>query len=212
MPSLALARRLGRSSTDAAGQRLRPALCGSFLTELPAQLAAKIFYNAPKARVSDDWVRLVNELSFLRSLSFSPPGLKSTDLIPDVAIGPSKGHLLITDRYPKFLRHQLIELGYLKSAHSSTSDSVVFNAHPRLTGKLSSDRLVGYSNVDGFGAATPGKLPVINVCPGFRNGILPQATKASGLQHPSPPRACSRTNSWEDLRKSTVRLTYRAAR
>ena len=38
-----------------------------------------------------------------------------------------KGHLLITDRYPKFVRHQLVELGYLKSAHSVTADSVAFN-------------------------------------------------------------------------------------
>ncbi len=49
---------------------------------------------------------------------------------------PRKGHLLITDRYPGFLRHQLIELGYLKSAHSQTADSVAFNAQPRLTSQI----------------------------------------------------------------------------
>ena len=47
-----------------------------------------------------------------------------------------KGHLLITDRYPRFLRHQLVELGYLKSAHSVTADSVAFNIQPRKTGQL----------------------------------------------------------------------------
>jgi glycine/D-amino acid oxidase-like deaminating enzyme len=47
-----------------------------------------------------------------------------------------KGHLLITDRYPGFVRHQLVELGYLKSAHSVSSDSVAFNVQPRQTGQI----------------------------------------------------------------------------
>jgi glycine/D-amino acid oxidase-like deaminating enzyme len=47
-----------------------------------------------------------------------------------------KGHLAITDRYPGLVRHQLIELGYLKSAHSLASDSVAFNVQPRATGQI----------------------------------------------------------------------------
>jgi glycine/D-amino acid oxidase-like deaminating enzyme len=47
-----------------------------------------------------------------------------------------KGHLVITDRYPGFVRHQLVELGYLKSAHSTSSDSVAFNIQPRITGQM----------------------------------------------------------------------------
>ena len=43
---------------------------------------------------------------------------------------------MITDRYPGFLRHQLVELGYLKSAHSVSSDSVAFNVQPRRTGQI----------------------------------------------------------------------------
>jgi glycine/D-amino acid oxidase-like deaminating enzyme len=54
---------------------------------------------------------------------------------------PRKGHLIITDRYPGFVRHQLVELGYLKSAHQSTGSSVAFNAQPRPTGQV----LVGSS-------------------------------------------------------------------
>jgi glycine/D-amino acid oxidase-like deaminating enzyme len=53
-----------------------------------------------------------------------------------VEVRKRKGHLLITDRYPGFLRHQLVELGYLKSAHSVTSDSVAFNVQPRITGQI----------------------------------------------------------------------------
>jgi D-hydroxyproline dehydrogenase subunit beta len=57
-------------------------------------------------------------------------------LLPTLPIRKRKGHLLITDRYPGFLHHQLVELGYLKSAHSVESDSVAFNIQPRRTGQL----------------------------------------------------------------------------
>ncbi len=57
-------------------------------------------------------------------------------LLPTLPIRKRKGHLLITDRYPGFLHHQLVELGYLKSAHSLESDSVAFNIQPRRTGQL----------------------------------------------------------------------------
>jgi glycine/D-amino acid oxidase-like deaminating enzyme len=47
-----------------------------------------------------------------------------------------KGHLAITDRYPGFVHHQLVELGYLKSAHSTSTDSVAFNVQPRQNGQI----------------------------------------------------------------------------
>ena len=73
-------------------------------------------------------------------------GNQAVDLIPDLPIQPRKGHLVITDRYPGFVNHQLVELGYLKSAHSVESDSVAFNVQPRATGQLligSSRQFVG---------------------------------------------------------------------
>ncbi|MEO6816268.1 MAG: FAD-dependent oxidoreductase [Edaphobacter sp.] len=57
-------------------------------------------------------------------------------ILPWLPLQKRKGHLVITDRYPDFLRHQLIELGYLKSAHKLTDDSVAFNIQPRTTGQL----------------------------------------------------------------------------
>jgi glycine/D-amino acid oxidase-like deaminating enzyme len=47
-----------------------------------------------------------------------------------------KGHLAITDAYPGFLRYQVVELGYLKSAHVTTTDTVAFNVQPRANGQL----------------------------------------------------------------------------
>lgn len=57
-------------------------------------------------------------------------------LLPWLKMQRRKGHLLITDRYPGFVHHQLVELGYLKSAHKLTEDSVAFNIQPRQTGQL----------------------------------------------------------------------------
>ncbi|HEY1897077.1 MAG TPA: FAD-dependent oxidoreductase [Terracidiphilus sp.] len=63
-------------------------------------------------------------------------GAESISLRPALPIRKRKGHLVITDRYPGFVHHQLVELGYLKSAHSVSSDSVAFNVQPRQTGQL----------------------------------------------------------------------------
>lgn len=68
-------------------------------------------------------------------------GIQATTLCPELPIRPKKGHLLITDRYPGTVHHQLVELGYVTSAHHSDGDSVAFNVQPRPTGQL----LVGSS-------------------------------------------------------------------
>jgi glycine/D-amino acid oxidase-like deaminating enzyme len=63
-------------------------------------------------------------------------GSRSSALLPELPLQPKKGHLAITDRYPGFVRHQLVELGYIKSAHAASGDSVAFNLQPRPTGQI----------------------------------------------------------------------------
>ncbi len=63
-------------------------------------------------------------------------GAAAPRLTPGLPIQPRKGHLIITDRYPGFCRNQLIELGYLKSAHTPSPESVAFNLQPRATGQM----------------------------------------------------------------------------
>lgn len=63
-------------------------------------------------------------------------GFAASEFSPDLKIIKRKGHLVITERYPNFVRHQLIELGYLKSAHGKDTDSVAFNVQPRSTGQI----------------------------------------------------------------------------
>jgi D-hydroxyproline dehydrogenase subunit beta len=74
-------------------------------------------------------------------------GAEAPGLVPGLPIVPRKGHLAITDRYPGFVRHQLVELGYLASAHTMTTESVAFNVQPRTTQQVlvgSSRELVGW--------------------------------------------------------------------
>jgi glycine/D-amino acid oxidase-like deaminating enzyme len=75
-------------------------------------------------------------------------GADAPRLTPELPIVPRKGHLAITDRYPGFVRHQLVELGYLASAHTMTTESVAFNVQPRSTQQVlvgSSRELVGWN-------------------------------------------------------------------
>jgi glycine/D-amino acid oxidase-like deaminating enzyme len=74
-------------------------------------------------------------------------GARAAQLTPELPIVPRKGHLAITDRTSHVCRHQLVELGYLASAHSMTTESVAFNLQPRSTGQMligSSRELVGW--------------------------------------------------------------------
>jgi D-hydroxyproline dehydrogenase subunit beta len=67
-------------------------------------------------------------------------------LTPGLPVAMRKGHLAITHPYPGFLRYQVVELGYLKSAHVTTTDTVAFNVQPRQNGQL----LIGSSRQFGI--------------------------------------------------------------
>jgi glycine/D-amino acid oxidase-like deaminating enzyme len=75
-------------------------------------------------------------------------GAGSPQFGKEIQVKKRKGHLVITDRYPGFVRHQLVELGYLKSAHSISTDSVAFNVQPRSTGQVLIGSSRQYGNED----------------------------------------------------------------
>lgn len=81
-------------------------------------------------------LRLGNGEFLQAGIAVNATGAWAAELAPGLAVRKRKGHLAITDRYPGFVRHSLVELGYLKSAHSSTADSVAFNAQPRRSGQV----------------------------------------------------------------------------
>jgi glycine/D-amino acid oxidase-like deaminating enzyme len=74
-------------------------------------------------------------------------GAAAATLTVGLPVVPRKGHLVITERHPGFCQHQIVELGYLTSAHVMTGESVAFNVQPRITGQVligSSRELVGW--------------------------------------------------------------------
>lgn len=96
-----------------------------------------------------DGVTLANGDRLAARFVVNATGSWAPALTPGIPVQKRKGHLVITDRYPGFLRRQLIELGYLKSAHSISRDSVAFNVQPRRTGQI----LIGSSRQ--FGVEDP---------------------------------------------------------
>jgi glycine/D-amino acid oxidase-like deaminating enzyme len=97
---------------------------------------AQLFLGVAVETITADGIRLRDGTAIGAGIIVNSAGSWSPQLTRGLEIKKRKGHLVITDRYPNFLRHQLVELGYLKSAHSVTADSVAFNIQPRKTGQL----------------------------------------------------------------------------
>ena len=113
-----------------------PPCVAHYLIAKAAQRGAMLFQPARVAEIIASGVRLTNGNVVESKFVVLATGAAARELIPDLPIRPRKGHLMITDRYPAFIHHQLIELGYLKSAHAVQSNSVAFNIQPRATGQL----------------------------------------------------------------------------
>ncbi|MGH9487282.1 MAG: NAD(P)/FAD-dependent oxidoreductase [Terriglobales bacterium] len=112
---------------------LYPPVAARWLLE---QSGATLRLNAPVVALGEETVRLRGGAELRAAAIVNAAGVAAATLTPALAIRPRKGHLLITERYPGWLRHQLVELGYLKSAHGQQGDSAAFNAQPRATGQI----------------------------------------------------------------------------
>lgn len=98
-------------------------------------------------RITDHAVHC-GDTVFRADVIVNAAGAEAPRLTGELPIVPRKGHLAITDRHPDFVRHQLVELGYLASAHTMTTESVAFNVQPRSTQQVligSSRELVGWN-------------------------------------------------------------------
>lgn len=87
-------------------------------------------------RIDDDGAVVSSAGTFHAGQVLLAGGVASPRLCADLPIFPKKGHLVITDRYPAQVHHQLVELGYMASAHQAEGDSVAVNVQPRPTGQL----------------------------------------------------------------------------
>lgn len=132
-----------------------PPAAATFLLQRAIELGASLHVGKPVVSLSKGSARLADGTTLSAGRLINAAGQFAPRLTPGVQVKPRKGHLVITDRYPGTVHHQLVELGYLKSAHSLTSDSVAFNVQPRKTGQL----LIGSSRQ--YGVEHDGVEPAV---------------------------------------------------
>ncbi len=189
---------LDGSSLAAAEPNLRPGLAGAlrvpgdrvvypptaarWLAAQARNAGAEVREGVAVERIDERGVTLAGERIDADAV-INAAGPHAPRLTAGLPISPRKGHLVITDRSPGFCRHQLVELGYLKSAHGTSGPSVAFNLQPRSTGQMllgSSREFVGWdSTVDRATVARMvargidfmprlSTLPALRVWTGFR--------------------------------------------
>jgi glycine/D-amino acid oxidase-like deaminating enzyme len=113
-----------------------PPCAAQYFVDQATAKGAQLFLATAVDRIETGGVRLRDGSTISAGLVVNSAGSSSPALTRGLEVKKRKGHLVITDRYPNFIRHQLVELGYLKSAHTLTAESVAFNVQPRKTGQL----------------------------------------------------------------------------
>jgi D-hydroxyproline dehydrogenase subunit beta len=146
---------------------LRAGLAGGlFVTDdgvlYPPSAAQHFLESAPSGKIEirtgtevraldpDGGVVLADGTRIRAGLTVNAAGCWSPDLTAGLPVKKRKGHLVVTHRYPGYIQRQIVELGYLKSAHSVSSDSVAFNVQPRPNGQvlIGSSRQYGAEHTD----------------------------------------------------------------
>ena len=183
---------LDASALYAAESHLRPGLTGAlrvpgdgivyppktarFLLEQASARGAQLI-SARASTIHEDGVLLEDGGVTRARIVLVANGAAALSLCSELPMRPKKGHLVITDRYPGTVRHQLVELGYIKSAHAGEGDSVAFNAQPRPTGQL----LIGSSRQ--FGATgRAADMHIVSRMLAHAAGYMPMLAQLNALR------------------------------
>ncbi len=114
---------------------VRPAAAAEYLFAKAVEKGAKLI-DQPAVKISDDGVTFQDGSLLYAGSVINAIGTDAPMLIPALPIRPRKGHILVVDAGPDFARHQVMELGYLKSTHTDEGDSVAFNVRHNKKGEL----------------------------------------------------------------------------
>ncbi|MBT9333256.1 FAD-binding oxidoreductase [Acidipila sp. 4G-K13] len=101
-----------------------------------ARLGAKLYLPQTVTEAREGRVLLRDGTALRARWIVLAGGTDGLELTPALPIRRRKGHLILAECAPGFMRHQLVELGYLKSAHALEGDSVAFNVQPRPPGQI----------------------------------------------------------------------------
>jgi D-hydroxyproline dehydrogenase subunit beta len=113
-----------------------PPCAAAYLLDCARERGAEVCIGVGARDLGGGAMKLSDGSAISAGITVNATGAWAPELTPGIEVRKRKGHLAITDRYPGYVRHQLVELGYLKSAHSISSDSAAFNVQPRKTGQL----------------------------------------------------------------------------
>lgn len=113
-----------------------PPCAARHFVDLMAAKGGSVEIGKRVASIRKGAVRLNDGSEIAGGCVINAAGIAAPSLSEGLEIKPRKGHLVITDRYDRMVRHQLVELGYLTSAHGSSNESTAFNVQPRPTGQL----------------------------------------------------------------------------
>ena len=126
---------------------LNPPAAAAYFLEEAVRHGAVLLQRQSVVQAGKGVVRLGDDTVLKSNAIVLATGVE-TSLLPWLPIQKRKGHLLLTERYPGFLSHQLVELGYLKGAHKLATDSVAFNVQPRRDGGVIIGASRQYGNED----------------------------------------------------------------
>ncbi len=113
-----------------------PPTIARWLCERAAALGVTVRSGVAVDAIGAHAVQLADGVAVHAAAIVLAAGAAAPRLLPELPVIPRKGHLVITDRRPGLVRHQLVELGYLHSAHTFGAASVAFNVQPRITGQV----------------------------------------------------------------------------
>lgn len=116
---------------------LYPPSAAKQLADIAVACGAKMLLYKEVKEIHPEGAVILNDGSRkIANIIINAAGHRAPELTKGCNIFKRKGHLLVTNRYPTLVRHQIVELGYLKSAHTMKGSSVAFNIQPRKEGKL----------------------------------------------------------------------------
>jgi glycine/D-amino acid oxidase-like deaminating enzyme len=116
-----------------------------FLAQELVRLGGTLRQGAAVVHAGDGFVVLANGERLAARHVVVAAGVEVARLLPEVPVFARKGHLLITDRYPGRLRHQVVSMNYGQAAAGADALAVAANVQPRPTGQW----LVGSCRQDG---------------------------------------------------------------
>lgn len=119
-----------------------------YLVETCLKAGSRLFENTA-VHASKGLVKLDAGLELTSGRIINAAGAYASLITPGLPMRLRKGHLAMTEKHAGFVRHEIVELGYLKSAQGLAEDSVAFNVQPRATGEV----LIGSSRQ--FGSTSP---------------------------------------------------------